>query len=67
MEVGIPIRPLSTYGEMNMRFMIIVRATPQSEAGTMPDEKVFADMAEYHEQLAKAGVLLNGSGGNSIH
>lgn len=50
-----------------MRFMIIVRATPQSEAGTMPDEKVFADMAEYHEQLAKAGVLLNGSGGNSIH
>lgn len=45
-----------------MRFMIIVRATAQSEAGVMPDEKVFANMAEYHEQLAKAGVLLDGAG-----
>jgi len=47
-----------------MRFMIIVKATPDSEAGRFPDdsEKMFAAMADYHEQLAKAGVLLDGSG-----
>ena len=47
-----------------MRFMIIVKATPDSEAGKFPDdsEKLFEAMAEYHEQLAKAGVLLDASG-----
>ena len=45
-----------------MRFMIIVKATAASEAGQMPDEPLLAAMAEYHEQLAKAGVLLDGSG-----
>ncbi|WP_298830968.1 YciI family protein [uncultured Piscinibacter sp.] len=46
-----------------MRYMIIVRATPMSEAGIIPDDpKLMADMADYHEQLAKAGVLLDGSG-----
>lgn len=45
-----------------MRFMIIVKATPDSEAGVMPEEKLMAAMAEYHEQLAKAGVLLDGNG-----
>jgi hypothetical protein len=50
-----------------MRYMIIVKATPESEAetspaGTLPDEKLMADMAAYHEELAKAGVLLDGSG-----
>jgi hypothetical protein len=45
-----------------MRFMIIVKATKDSEAGVMPDEKIIADMATYHEQLAKAGVLLDASG-----
>jgi hypothetical protein len=42
-----------------MRFMIIVRATPESEAGVMPEEAL---MAEYHEQLVKAGVLLDANG-----
>jgi hypothetical protein len=42
--------------------MIIVKASEQSEAGAMPDEKLIAAMADYHEQLAKAGVLLDGSG-----
>jgi hypothetical protein len=48
----------------DMRFMIIVKATPDSEAGRFPDdsEKMFAAMAQYHEQLAKAGVLLDASG-----
>jgi hypothetical protein len=45
-----------------MRFMIIVKATKDSEAGVMPPESLMAEMATYHEQLAKAGVLLDGSG-----
>ncbi len=45
-----------------MRFMILVKASPQSEAGVMPEEKLLAAMADYHEQLAKAGVLLDASG-----
>jgi hypothetical protein len=45
-----------------MRFMIIVKATPDSEAGVMPEEKLMAAMAEYHEQLARAGVLLDANG-----
>jgi hypothetical protein len=47
-----------------MRFMIIVKASPESEAEAVPntDEKVFAEMADYHEALQKAGVLLDGSG-----
>ncbi|WP_372527432.1 YciI family protein [Piscinibacter sp.] len=45
-----------------MRFMILVKATPQSEAGAMPEEQLIAAMAEYHEQLVKAGVLLDASG-----
>ena len=45
-----------------MRFMIIVKGTRDSEAGVMPEEKLMAEMASYHEELAKAGLLLDGSG-----
>jgi hypothetical protein len=45
-----------------MRFMIIVKATPNTEAGVMPEEGLMAAMADYHEQLVKAGVLLDASG-----
>jgi hypothetical protein len=45
-----------------MRFMIIVKATKDSEAGVRPSEELFAAMADYHEQLVKAGVLLDASG-----
>lgn len=45
-----------------MRYMIIVKATAQSEAGVMPEEKLIAAMADYHEQLSRAGVLLDASG-----
>lgn len=45
-----------------MRFMIIVKATKESEAGVMPKQELFAAMASYHEELAKAGVLLDASG-----
>jgi hypothetical protein len=45
-----------------MRFMILVKATKDSEAGKMPTESLFAEMAAYHEELQKAGVLVDGSG-----
>ena len=45
-----------------MRFMIIVKATRDSEAGDMPGEKLLAAMATYHEALTKAGVLLDANG-----
>jgi hypothetical protein len=45
-----------------MRFLILVKASPESEAGVMPDESLFHAMADYHEELAKAGVLLDASG-----
>jgi hypothetical protein len=47
---------------MNMRFMVIVRATKESEAGIMPDEKLLADMGKFNEELVKAGVLLAAEG-----
>ena len=45
-----------------MRFMIIVKANKDSEAGVMPEEKLIAEMAKYHEELVKAGALLDASG-----
>ena len=45
-----------------MRCMIIVKATVESERGDMPTEPLMAAMAHYHEELAQAGVLLDGSG-----
>ncbi len=45
-----------------MRFMIIVKATKDSEAGVMPPEELFAAMATYHEELQNAGVLRDASG-----
>ena len=45
-----------------MRFMILVKATKDSEAGVMPEEQLIGEMAKYHEELVKAGVLLDASG-----
>ncbi len=45
-----------------MRYMILVKATKDSEAGVMPPENLLAQMAAYHEELAKAGVLVDGNG-----
>lgn len=45
-----------------MRFMIIVKATPDTEAGIMPGEPLFAAMTAYHQELARAGVLLDANG-----
>lgn len=45
-----------------MRFMIIVKATADSEAGKMPDEKLLKDMMAFNEELVKAGVMIAGEG-----
>ena len=45
-----------------MRFMIMVRSNAISESGAMPEEKLMAAMTVYHEELAKAGVLLDATG-----
>ena len=45
-----------------MRFMILVKASADSEAGAMLPESLFAEMAAYHEALATAGVLLDAAG-----
>ena len=45
-----------------MRVMVIVKASPESEAGQMPSEQLLADMGRYNEELVKAGVMLAGEG-----
>ena len=45
-----------------MRFMILVKADKNSEAGILPDEKLLTEMGKYNEDLAKAGVLLAAEG-----
>ena len=45
-----------------MRFMILVKADKNSEAGVMPSEKLLAEMGKYNEELVKAGVMLAGEG-----
>ncbi|HEX7880107.1 MAG TPA: YciI family protein [Candidatus Eisenbacteria bacterium] len=45
-----------------MRFMVMVKATKESEAGILPSEELLAAMGNYNEQLMKAGVLLAGEG-----
>ena len=45
-----------------MRFMVIVKANKDSEAGVLPDEKILTEMGKFNEQLSKAGVMLAGEG-----
>jgi hypothetical protein len=45
-----------------MRFMVMVPASKESEAGVLPDEKVFAEMGRFNEEMVKAGILLAGEG-----
>jgi hypothetical protein len=45
-----------------MRFMVLVKANEESEAGIMPEEKMLAEMGEYNEKLVKAGIMLAGEG-----
>lgn len=45
-----------------MRFMVLVPANAESEAGVLPDEKAFAEMGKFNEEMVKAGVMLAGEG-----
>lgn len=45
-----------------MRFMIIVKADKNSEAGALPDKKILTEMGKFNEELVKAGVMLAGEG-----
>lgn len=45
-----------------MRFMVIVKATKESEAGVMPSEQLLTEMGKYNEELVNAGVMLAGDG-----
>ena len=45
-----------------MKYMILVKATKDSEAGSMPSESLMAEMVGFHEEMAKAGILVDGSG-----
>ena len=45
-----------------MRFMVLVKADKQSEAGVLPDKKILGAMGKYNEELVKAGVMLAGEG-----
>lgn len=48
--------------EIPMRVMVIVKATPNSEAGVMPGQDLLAAMGAYNEELVKAGIMLDGDG-----
>src|SRR5688500_15617434 len=48
--------------ETTMRFMILIKATADSEAGVMPSEKLLADMGKFNEQLVNAGIMRAGEG-----
>jgi hypothetical protein len=45
-----------------MRFMVMVKATKESEAGVLPDTKLLTEMGKFNEELVKAGVMLAGEG-----
>ena len=45
-----------------MRFMVIVKATKESEAGKMPSEEMLGAMAKFNEEMVKAGIMLDGAG-----
>jgi hypothetical protein len=45
-----------------MRFMVIVKANPESEAGVLPSKEILTVMGKYNEELAKAGIILAGEG-----
>jgi hypothetical protein len=60
--LALPIRPNSERGIQTMRFMVMIKADKNTEAGAMPDEKLLADMGKFNEELVKAGIMLAGEG-----
>jgi hypothetical protein len=57
------LKALSTrYGGTDMRFMVMVKANKDTEAGVMPSQKLLAEMGKFNEELVKAGVMMAGEG-----
>ena len=54
--------PSRTQRSTAVKFMILVKATKQSEAGQLPSQQLLADMGKFNEELVKAGVMLAGEG-----
>ena len=60
---GIPLAAwLQVSGDSDMRVMVVVKATADSEAGRMPSTELLEAMGRYNDALTKAGVLLSGEG-----
>src|SRR6266436_7840541 len=57
-----PILETKNSGDRHMKFMMIVKASKDSEAGVMPSEELLSAMGKYNEELMKAGVLLDAAG-----
>src|SRR5262245_2501207 len=49
-------------GEVNVRVIVMIKATKNSEAGVLPNEKLLADMGKFNEELVKAGIMQAGEG-----
>src|SRR6185503_7266690 len=49
-------------GDNTMRFMVIVKASKESEAGVMPTQELLTEMGKFNEELVKAGIMLAGEG-----
>jgi hypothetical protein len=59
---GRPETEPAKMGEIAMKVMVIVKATPDSEAGIMPSQQLLTDMMKYNEELVKNGIMLAGDG-----
>src|SRR5262249_49550821 len=56
------LRRIQPKGDLTMRFMVIVKATKESEAGILPSREILEKMTKFNEELVKAGVMLQGEG-----
>lgn len=61
-DLSRPGSTVQTRREAQMRFMVMVPANKESEAGALPDEKILAEMGKFNEEMVKAGVMLAGEG-----
>src|SRR5436309_978875 len=61
-RAGRPALDPKSQGDTTMRFMVIVKADKNSEAGVLPDKKILGDMGKFNEELVKAGVMLAAEG-----
>src|SRR5260221_13664511 len=59
---GLAGKVTSHKGDTTMRFMVIVKANKDSEAGVLPDQRILTEMGKFNEELVKAGVMLAGEG-----